>query len=78
MIDKPPAKVTWLGGNPTNCDTCDAPIEKRFYDANTTLGAWATMCPTCFTLGPGCGKLGSGFGQQYDLQKSGRFIKTGG
>jgi hypothetical protein len=35
------------------------------------------MCKTCFTLGPGIGKLGSGLGQEYTEQGH-HWIKTGG
>jgi hypothetical protein len=68
----------WMGGNPTNCDTCDTPITKKFYDAKTSGGPWGNMCPSCFNFGPGIGKLGTGLGQEYTKQADGRFKKTGG
>ena len=55
----------WLSSPPTHCDTCDKAITTKFYDAKTQMGPWANMCPTCFTLGPGYGKLGQGLGQEY-------------
>lgn len=69
----------WMSPVPGFCDTCDAPIHKLFYDAKTDRGPWACMCRTCFTLGPGINKLGTGFGQEYtEDKKSGKWIKTGG
>jgi hypothetical protein len=69
----------WIGGNPTSCDTCATTIEAVFYDAKTNIqGKWACMCPSCFTLGPGLNKLGPGYGQRYERQEDGNFIKTGG
>jgi len=55
----------WLGPVPGFCETCDAPIKKVFYDARTVHGPWALMCKTCFITGPGTGRLGVGFGQEY-------------
>lgn len=76
-------KVYWLSPVPGFCETCDGPIHKKFYDAATKRpdgrsGPWACMCPTCFTLGPGFGKLGQGLGQEYTQQPDGKWLKTGG
>lgn len=76
-------KVCWMSRAPYFCETCDSPIHKKFYDAATRrpdgrLGPWACMCPTCFTLGPGFGKLGTGLGQEYTKQADGKWLKTGG
>jgi hypothetical protein len=69
----------WMGPPPSACDMCDTPIKDKFYDAVTTMGPWANMCPSCFTLGPGRGKLGTGFGQEYTkIAGSCEFKKTGG
>ena len=73
----------WLSPVPGFCETCDDPIHKKFYDAATKRpdgrsGPWACMCPTCFTLGPGFGKLGQGLGQEYTQQPDGKWLKTGG
>lgn len=71
--------ATWMGGDPTSCDTCDTSIEGIFYDAKTSIqGKWANMCPSCFTLGPGLGQLGPGKGQRYEKKEDGKFHKTGG
>lgn len=73
----------WLSPVPSFCETCNGPIHKRFYDAATKRpdgrsGPWACMCPSCFTLGPGFGKLGQGLGQEYTKQPDGKWLKTGG
>lgn len=65
----------WLGQVPKSCEICGKPIEKVFYDARTRHGPWACMCKTCFTLGPGVGKLGTGLGQEY-TEEEGTWYKT--
>lgn len=52
----------WSSPPPTACDCCEAKIETEFYDATTTLGRWAIMCFTCWSLGPGINRLGIGYG----------------
>ena len=68
----------WLSPPPEKCDTCDTPITDTFIDGKTTLGPWGCLCPTCFTFGPGIGKLGTGLGQKYEKQADGKWLKTGG
>lgn len=68
----------WLSPPPEKCDTCDGPIGRVFYDAKTRMGPWGCLCATCFTLGPGLGKLGTGLGQEYKKQADGKWLKTGG
>ena len=67
----------WLSPVPGFCETCNDPIKDKFYDAKTNMGPWACMCLTCFTLGPGYGKLGIGMGQEYTFDGK-HWIKTGG
>ena len=67
----------WMGPIPAACDTCDMEITNKFYDAKTSEGPWANMCPTCFNFGPGLGRLGTGLGQEY-TQQANKFKKTGG
>jgi hypothetical protein len=55
----------WIGKVPGFCEICDGPINDKFYDAATTMGPWALMCPTCFHHGMGIGKTGIGRGQEY-------------
>ena len=58
-------KKKWLGK--TTCDICNKNClnEKFFFDAKTTSGPWALMCPQCFE------DIGVNFGQVYgpDLVK---------
>jgi hypothetical protein len=68
----------WIGGTPENCDTCGSNIINVFYDAKTEYGAWGHLCPSCHHFGPGIGKLGSGYGQEYKKQPDGNFVKTAG
>ena len=59
----------WAGTDPKGCECCSLPLTTTFYDAKLKTGPWALICPRCFTLGPGYGKLGLGWGQKY--------VKTG-
>lgn len=70
--------VNWMGTPPTKCDTCEAPIVDKFYDEKTKMGPWGCLCPNCHTFGPGLGKLGLGWGQEYTKQPDGKWLKTGG
>ena len=73
--------IYWSGNLPA-CVTCEEffSIEEgtRMYDARTDQGPWANMCTSCFHLGPGLGRTGPGFGQEYTRQANGRWLKTGG
>lgn len=70
--------VYWISPVPEKCETCDNPITTIFYDGKTEYGPWACMCPSCQTLGPGLGRLGTGIGQEYTKMPDGRWKKTGG
>lgn len=67
---------TVYAGSPRECDLCERAISFRFYDAKTSLGPWANMCPTCFKVA-GVG-LGTGLGQLYERQTEGRYCKIAG
>jgi len=71
-------KVYWLSPAPAKCDTCDTPIQNVFVDGKTEYGPWGCLCMSCFTLGPGIGKLGTGFGQKYQKQQDGKWLKVEG
>lgn len=72
------AKTVWIVPHKC-CDTCGTKIGNKFYDARTSLGPWAIMCPSCHHLGPGLGRLGTGYGQEYTKIEGGdRYEKTGG
>lgn len=70
--------TTWMGHAPEKCDTCNTPIDGKFYDAATKMGPWACMCPSCHVLGPGLGMLGLGRGQEYTRRADGTYEKTAG
>lgn len=70
--------TVWMGQVPEKCDTCGTPIDGKFYDAATKMGAWACMCPSCHALGPGRGLLGPGKGQEYTRRADGKYEKTAG
>jgi hypothetical protein len=72
------AAVYWISPPPTKCDTCDASIARVFFDARTSYGPCACMCPTCQAFGPGLNRLGPGLGQKFELQPDGRWLKTAG
>lgn len=66
----------WAGTPPKSCDLCEKPLLARFIDGKTRQGPWGCLCFFCY-VEHGCG-LGTGKGQQYDIQKDGRWKKTGG
>lgn len=71
------ADVYWAG-EVSLCETCDTELQSTFYDAATSLGGWAIMCPSCHHFGPGLGKVGPGAGQFYRKQPDGRWKKVAG
>jgi len=72
--------VRWVSPIPTACDTCGTKLVDEFYDEKTSIGGgrWGCICHQCHTLGPGYGKLGMGWGQKYEKQPDGRWVKTEG
>ena len=68
----------WLSEPPETCDTCDTDITNTFIDGKTAMGPWAFLCPSCFHFGPGTGRLGTGWGQKYEKQPDGKWLKTAG
>ncbi len=49
------------------------------YDAKTRHGPWANMSQESWELEGGTGgRLGTGFGQKYELQEDGRWLKVEG
>lgn len=73
-------QVYWLsplGG----FDDFDVPYDLTpgsvMYDAKTKMGPWANMTEQSFKQ-YGVGKLGTGFGQKYQLQENGRWLKIAG
>lgn len=70
----------WCGPVPEK-DDFGCPIKHEvggvFYDAKTDSGPWAIMAP-CSWAFDGYGKLGLGFGQKYEMQQDGRWLKVEG
>lgn len=67
-------KIKWLGS--TKCDICHAECKHILYDGRTVYGPWAVMCVDCFVLA-GRG-TGTGFGQRYEKNDKGEFVKVAG
>lgn len=68
--------VYWA--SPLNgCDVCCADFPGGImYDA-VVSGMWGNVCQSCFSLDPRA-KLGTGFGQKYEKQVDGRWLKVEG
>lgn len=67
---------TYWYGDITVCDYCRGPFRGDvMYDASLGI-AWGNVCQRCFDA-LGC-KLGTGFGQKYELQTNGKWKKTKG
>lgn len=66
----------WQGTAPAACDVCGAQIVDTFSDAKTPMGPWANLCPGCASSMSV--RYGLGFGQKYEKQSDGRWLKTAG
>jgi hypothetical protein len=71
-----PHKKYWAG-SPGSKDDFGGPIHETFYDGKTMQGPWAIMNASNWRL-HGCQKLGTGYGQKYEKQDDGRWLKTAG
>lgn len=69
-------KKYWLGSLPIYCDICGHDVKQEFVDGKTKHGPWANMCMNCFKE-HGI-KLGTGFGQHYKLDETGKYAKMEG
>jgi len=58
-------------------DDFGVPYDKVMYDAKTRMGPWANMTAKSW-LDYGVGKLGTGYGQRYEKQADGRWLKVEG
>jgi hypothetical protein len=67
----------WVGPAPKECDICEEPLVRVFYDIATLAGPWACLCTGCVGV-YSRGTLGTGLGQKYELQANGVWLKTGG
>ena len=58
-------------------DDFGAPIVDEFIDGKIANGQWANMAPSSWRM-YGLGKLGTGWGQRYEKQEDGRWLKVEG
>lgn len=72
-----PNPVYWQSSPPDSCQICHTPITDTFLDAKTLEAGWACMCVKCWGTKT-ARHLGLGYGQRYDRQPDGRWLKTGG
>lgn len=73
-------KLYWLsplGGFDDFDNPYSFEVGSVMYDAKTKLGPWANMTQESFDL-HGFGKLGTGFGQKYQLDSDGKWYKVAG
>jgi len=71
-------RVYWSSPLEDKCQTCSLPFGDTMYDMKTVHGPWANMCHSCAMHGHGIGKVGLGFGQKYEKQPDGKWLKTEG
>lgn len=62
--------------NPTKCDVCNGPLKDVYVDGRTVHGPWANMCPSCFFISPGVGKLGVGNGTKFERKGLGKWERS--
>ncbi len=68
-------KKYWIG-DVDQVDDFNKPINGEFIDGKTRMGPWATMTPQSYRL-HGVG-LGTGYGQRYQKQADGKWLKVEG
>jgi len=69
--------MTTMRTPPKTCQVCPTSLTKVFYDARTRQGPWAYLCDDCFE-NLTSGRLGTGFGQKYEVQPNGTAVKVEG
>lgn len=70
-------RLVYWAGTPTKCDLCGARITESFVDGRTKpMGQWAIMDLGCHAKRGY--SLGQGYGQLYEKQEDGRWLKTEG
>jgi hypothetical protein len=69
-------KRYWMGEVKSR-DDFGLTIANVMIDGKTKHGPWAIMTPTSWRQ-HGVGKLGTGYGQKYEKQADGRFLKVEG
>jgi hypothetical protein len=73
---KEKAKVYWLSAVGEVDDFGDK-ITDTIIDGATNMGPWALMTPRSFRYN-GLNRLGEGYGQKYEKQEDGRWLKVEG
>ena len=68
--------VYWLSPLGDNDDFGD-PYSTGMIDGKTVHGPWANMTPASWAK-HGIGRLGQGYGQRYEKQSNGRWLKVEG
>ena len=66
----------WIGTIPAK-DDFGLSISRVMIDGKTKHGPWAIMAPNSWKS-HGIGKFGTGLGQKYEKQASGRWLKVEG
>ena len=69
-------KVYWMG-DLGETDDFGVVYGEAMYDGKTVHGPWANMAEKSWRK-HGCGKLGMGFGQKYEKQADGKWLKVKG
>lgn len=76
----PSTPVYWLSPVPAHCQMpgCSTAFDQYMYDCSipTFGGQWGNICHTCFKA-HGC-RTGLGYGQKYELQPDGKWLKIEG
>jgi hypothetical protein len=70
-------KVTYWLGKLGTLDDFGRPYSNIMIDGKTRIGPWANMCEESWRT-YGVGKLGTGYGQKYQKQADGRWLKVEG
>lgn len=72
-------KTLWLSPLEDECQACGGHFHGVMYDARLPGIGWGNYCNLCFIMAGG--KLGTGFGQRYELQPHGEhkaWVKVAG
>jgi hypothetical protein len=74
MSNRVPAKKYWMGEVMDREDFGQL-IVNVFYDGKTKMGPWAIMSEASWQR-KGIGRTGIGFGQKYEKQEDGKWLKV--
>jgi hypothetical protein len=74
--EKTMKKRYWMG-HIGQTDDFGNTIQDEFVDGKTRMGPWGIMTPTAWRA-HGVGRFGTGFGQRYQKQDDGRWLKVEG